>query len=368
MRRGVENILLAPPAEAVLYARSQLRGERLAAYDAIAAGLAAGQPRVRVDVDVDGRDLLDVALLVPADHPELYWAGRSVSVESAGRRRWVVWRDARLPARDESEKIERAVQTILRHVTCLPGEYERVRAVYQAISSHVSYDHEAVRTGDAPGPRPEAYTLVGALLKQRAVCQGSASAVQYLLQRCGIMAYRLGGVAKAASGTGNHAWVLVRVGGSFYHMDPTWGAVAARPGKRVRLVDADYDYFLLNDAEVAPTHRAVSRVPLPACTDTRDNWYRREGYVLERWDEATLRTMLARQLAAARRSPAVRAADEQTFRELRAWVADPARVGSVLAAAAVEVGVRVPRGSYSFYTNEHLRTVHLVLEPEVCGA
>lgn len=350
--------LLPAPPQHTLVGRSLIDGVRREAYDRIVERLQAGDPHVHVPVGLGARTAFDVVGLVSQDHPELYWAGRRSSFAGAGAFCWVDFPDAVLPAPGQTEALEQAVDAILARIPATAGDYQKARAVYQVMATTLTYDDE-VAQGRAQ--REEAYSMVGMLLHRRAVCMGCVAATQYLLQRCGVTALHVGGVARDGRGSDNHAWLMVRVDGRFYHMDPTWGSscCAGRPGARRRLVDVAYDYFLLSDAQIATSHTVESAVALPACTDDRGGWYCREGYLVERWDEKAIGAMAARQLGAGRRVVSLQAADAGLYGRLQDLARAPARMGRLLRA----VGYRGWGASgYRLTCNERQRTVHMRLE------
>lgn len=111
------------------------------------------------------------------------------------------------------------------------------------------YDEENYLNNSIP---EKSYNAYGALVDGQAVCNGYAIAYSYLLQQSGIESYVL------ASDVMNHAWNLIRLDGSWYHVDVTWDDPVFTSGKTFfSQYNADYadegfmyhKYFLCSDDE-----------------------------------------------------------------------------------------------------------------------
>lgn len=97
------------------------------------------------------------------------------------------------------------------------------------------------------------------LVNSSAVCEGYTLAYMDLLQRAGIECIYVGSEAM------NHCWNLVKIDGSWYHVDLTWDDPTPNIAGYV-----SHEYFLLTDAEIAagdePHHGWQTDI---TCTDTR---------------------------------------------------------------------------------------------------
>ncbi len=96
------------------------------------------------------------------------------------------------------------------------GTYHKIKAVYDYICQHTSYDYDNLNDQDYKLK----YTAYAALVDGKAVCQGYA----LLFYR---MALELGIDNRIVSGTGNqepHGWNIVEINGLYYNADTTWDA------------------------------------------------------------------------------------------------------------------------------------------------
>ncbi|GHU50984.1 hypothetical protein AGMMS49975_03160 [Clostridia bacterium] len=135
--------------------------------------------------------------------------------------------------REEYEKSQAvfndAVDTALEAVTDDMSDFEKALALHDYIVLNTSYDHTLKKS-----------TSYNALVEHEAVCQGYAEAYVYLLNKVGIKSLI------ATSASMNHAWVLVKLGDFYYHVDPTWDDPSML-GKTDMLGHVSHEYFLLSD-------------------------------------------------------------------------------------------------------------------------
>lgn len=93
------------------------------------------------------------------------------------------------------------------------AEEEAALALHDYLAAHVRYAYDDYLEGTVC---PSAYTVYGALVEGKAVCQGYALAYEYLLDQYGITS----GIA--SSDGADHAWNIVKIREHWYHVDATW--------------------------------------------------------------------------------------------------------------------------------------------------
>ena len=156
----------------------------------------------------------------------------------------------------ETAELEAAVAKALECV--LPGmdQLQTALVLHDYLASHVSYDHENYINGTVPDV---SYVAYGPLVLGVGVCEGYDRAYRLLLGRCGIE------TCAASSNAMGHAWTLVRLNGSWYHVDVTWDdPVPDSPGRSA------HDYFLLSDSGIGDgNHNHYQWQTVDECTDTR---------------------------------------------------------------------------------------------------
>ena len=104
--------------------------------------------------------------------------------------------------------------------------YDRIRRIYNYLTSTVTYDHARLNNGDPP----IIHSAYCALIEHTCVCQGYAVAFYRLALEAGVDTRYVNSVAL------NHAWNIVRMDGYYYYVDATWDA---------REVRDNYVYYLM---------------------------------------------------------------------------------------------------------------------------
>lgn len=363
LRTKVGGGIVLPPDARIHYAYSTLSGKQRSWYEIVCAALAAGKPSATLHGISCGEDAFETVRLVEADHPEVHWLGHELRISRMlGRAEVGLARCSDVRAGDDAALLE-AAEAFRRSLPAGADEYTVAKAAFTQVAARVRYDFAARAlnvAGGRPSKRP--YEATGALADGIAVCTGYAKAVQFLLQHCGMMAVLVSGEAYGSGerdGTrGRHAWLIVRIDGNFYQMDPTWSSLAG--GKTDRAGWVSYDYFALTDAEMAPTHLAESLFSLPRCDATAAEYHRREGYCLRAWDATRYTDMVCRQLAAGARAASVKAANEPAYRKMLEALLSGGVLPAVLARAEAVTGCSYPRDRACFTTDEHLRVLTLL--------
>lgn len=123
-------------------------------------------------------------------------------------------------------------------------------------------------------------------------CNGYAKAMQYLCDKSGIVSMVVTGESMEGA---SHAWNVVDVDGQWYNLDCTWDDPLMDPAnyKNIR-----YNFFLVPDKwihEVTHTHinqhklssgKYITYFTPPACTETAQNYFIKNGYVYNDFDSA----------------------------------------------------------------------------------
>ena len=145
--------------------------------------------------------------------------------------------------------------------------YEKVRIIHDLLAKNVIY------SGDSPLMD---HSIVGPLMKKRAVCDGFSRAFKYLLDQIHIPCMIVTGKSiNAISGSWeDHAWNLVNMNGKWTHVDVTYDTTV-RVGDVLR-----YDYFGLPDSWIMVDHKP-SRTDMPEATSEEFEFYKRNGLYVE---------------------------------------------------------------------------------------
>lgn len=132
----------------------------------------------------------------------------------------------------EENWVDRRIPQVLTSLSLTnKNTYEKIKAIYDYVTKHVTYDYAGLSRGEAG-----AHSAYRALAKGTAVCQGYSTLVYRLLRESGISCRFIYGYSQGQ----NHGWNIVRLGSYYYNLDATWDAG-----------QGSYQYFLksMNDFE-----------------------------------------------------------------------------------------------------------------------
>ena len=148
------------------------------------------------------------------------------------------------------------------------GAYERELYLHDALIRLAEYEDGGIN----------ANTAAGALVDRKGVCAGYALGMKLLCDISGIDSCVVRGTAENAGGSEAHAWIVVKIGGEWYHVDPTWDD----PINESDNDQLTHAYFNLPTEWIGEDH---SDFLLPSgilCDSTEANYYVREGLYCER--------------------------------------------------------------------------------------
>lgn len=110
------------------------------------------------------------------------------------------------------EQINKIVKEIIDEVNGY-SNYEKIRNVHNWIIDNVKYDANA----------EEPYSILGALIEGKAVCEGYARSFKYIMDNLQIPCVLVSGTGTNSQGeTESHAWNYVQLDGKWYAIDVTW--------------------------------------------------------------------------------------------------------------------------------------------------
>lgn len=310
---------------AYLYAYNCLTEPAQLWYNDMAVALGKMQETVRLsdaglEAGLDETCIDRIFQCVLNDHPELfyvsgytytkYYRGETVvAIEFSGT--YELNLDDALVRKQE---IEQAAQLILDGIDEAATEYDKVKYVYDTIVRSTDYDLQA----------PDNQNIYSVFVGHSSVCQGYAKAAQYLLNRLGVACTLVQGSVEEGQG---HAWNLVKVDGSFYYMDVTWGDASyqAQDGTAImeaQLPEINYDYLCITTNQLLYTHSTDNCVPLPECLDMAANYYVRQGAYFEGYDREQLQQLFQGTLGSGRTDVTVKCADADCFAEIQTALVD----------------------------------------------
>lgn len=265
------------------------------------SGLEAGLDESRID---------KIFQCVLVDHPELFFVegysytkysvgGEVTSIEFSG-----TYNVDRETAVKRSEEIAAQVQAILSGIDSAASEYDKVKYVYDTIIANTEYQADSA----------DNQNIYSVFIHNLSVCQGYAKATQYLLNKLGVECTLVLGEVEPGEG---HAWNLVKVDGSYYFVDTTWGDASYQTedgenGGR-DFATINYDYLNVTTRELLKTHTIGGEVPMPACVATDANYYVREGLLFTSYDRDRMSQLFQSRWDGGYGNVTVKCSDEECY-------------------------------------------------------
>ena len=185
------------------------------------------------------------------------------------------------PDRVEAQRLLRRVEQILEdNLKGALTDYQKELKLHDYLVNYCTYSHGSAENENE-------YRAYGALVEGQAVCNGYAEAMALLLSCAGVENQYVIGTARSSrsvaqekaaqddsGNTENHAWNIVRVNGTWYHLDTTWDD----PVGDQELVS--HAYFNLSDAMMSRDH-TWNKENYDICPDMSWNYFYREHRYFE---------------------------------------------------------------------------------------
>ena len=136
----------------------------------------------------------------------------------------------------------------------------KVKAAHDWMIRNVRYDYDSHLKGKIPGV---AHTSRGSLIRKLCVCDGYAYGFKLIMNSLHIPCKVVHGSAKNT----RHAWNMVKLGKSWYHVDVTWDDPII--GESNANVTPRYDYFLKSTDYMKSHSHNFQVKKYPKCTNKK---------------------------------------------------------------------------------------------------
>ena len=264
------------------YCYSLLDPQKQKIYQLLYQGFSQFKTRISIQTDLSPEEINDVAIAVYNDNPMFFYLNIS---SFAYYETMFGYEYVQTYTYNQSEiqtfkgHLQTGIQNFKRkyirpHMT----DYEKVKVIHDYLVHTVIYDTKAEQNAN-PKHLNEASSVVGALLKGKAVCWGIASAFKLLCDACEIQSLVVVGDACLETEEG-HAWNMAQIDGEFYHIDVTWDI------KIKGDISSCYDYFNLNDRLMQVDHKWNMGF-YPSCNAYEYNYYYRNRFYVGKLEELT---------------------------------------------------------------------------------
>lgn len=181
-------------------------------------------------------------------------------------------------------KLDNVINEFIKDIPKGLSEYEREKLAHDKLLTVCTYAENVNSSADDPN----AFTMYGALVDKKAVCEGYTKSMQYLLKLLGIKTITVNGYSKNEL----HQWCIVNIDDNWYHLDPTWDDRDDEGGEII------YTYFNVTDAYITVDHTLAKKysilteeqlcgtdknkndlfnMPLPQCKSETASYYKVSG-------------------------------------------------------------------------------------------
>lgn len=177
--------------------------------------------------------------LVEERDPYVYGhlSDRNIEFTYTARRATLNFNQSYLTTYEQERLVNGKVEAILQTIDATAmTDVEKLKFVNDYIVQHTAYSEATAAS---------AHSAYAILFEGKGVCQGYALLAYKLLTELGLEALYVTGEVY----TGGHAWNLVQLDGSWYHLDTTWNDPLPDRGNGV-----SYDYFLISDSQIGKDH------------------------------------------------------------------------------------------------------------------
>ncbi|MGE6257189.1 transglutaminase domain-containing protein [Heyndrickxia sporothermodurans] len=204
---------------------------------------------------------------VTEDHPEIFYIDYSKITLWTNGLLELGYTGSQKTINTQIKQLNKKVNAIIKGAKSKKKKVDKIKYLHDYIVNHTKYDYVHYMKGNVPANRYNAY---GVLIKGTGVCQGYADAMKLLLNKAKIPNYLVVGKAKSGHSWESHAWNLVKIGKSYYHVDTTWDDPITSNHKQVKR----YNYFLLSDKEMSKDHK-WDKAKYPNATSKAYSSYRK---------------------------------------------------------------------------------------------
>ncbi|XME03737.1 transglutaminase domain-containing protein [Lachnospiraceae bacterium C1.1] len=242
------------------------------------------------------------------DHPEIFYTdGYRATVTSMGETKVGLAVTGRYTMsaqkrKDYQERIDKAVDKILKDAPKDDTDYEKVKYCFEYIVSNTTYNVNAANNQN----------IISVFINGESVCQGYSLAMKYLLDRLGVQS----AVVYGSANDSNHSWNIVKIDGTWCYVDSTWGDSSYRNYMNTEIVDEiNYNYFGCNNEILRATHKIDSPLYLPNCTSLSAYYYVKEGLYFKSADLERLKAVFKLQTARNEDFFMIRADTDSVYKE-----------------------------------------------------
>lgn len=334
--------VIAPLASNYIYDR--LPDWQKEVYDKILAAAEAGENKVYFDTPVPLEKLVDIYHAVlweePAaqyfDSSAFHYSGNPVTMMQ------ITFRCSKAQSDQMNRAVEQRVEEIVSKITPDMSGFDIVKYFHDTIVKNCTYDLTTEYCD----------TAYGALVEGRALCQGYSYAFAELCDRAGIENTFVTGYAGE-----EHMWNMVKLGGSWYHIDLTWNDPQMSDGKAY----VTYDYFCVSDKDISGRTIHPGLVEYPKASSSAENFFVRNGLYATSYEQAKniIYNEFIKRASMGEDYVYIRLATPELYQETRKKLFDYQGIYSIQQQALMKSSQDFDAGKTAFLLNDEMNTIVL---------
>ena len=253
------------------YYFQQMNREEKQVYRAMYDGFTALSPEFPV-LRLERKELSEIFFRLRLDHPAIFYVS-SFTYRFFAQADYVhlipEYLFEKKKIKEHQKALEGRITRLLRPMQELTPE-EQEKSIHDFILENVTYDKLQ---------KQYSHEIIGPLQQGIGVCEGIAKTVKLFCDRLGIDCLIAVSEADPEHGVRyRHAWNLVKIGGSWLHLDATFDNSLKRYGTK------RYDYYNLEDRQLFRDHQPLIAL-VPACTKSDAFYYRVNRLSLTKTEE-----------------------------------------------------------------------------------
>ena len=228
---------------------------------------------------VSGEALYNIFFQLRLDHPEIFWATgfKYRYYENSGNLIFLpeyLFEKAKI--REHQKAMASRVEKLVRPAKSM-SELEKEKYVHDFICQNVRYDKLK---------KSYSHEIIGPLGQGVGVCEGIAKSVKVLLDALGVWnVIAICGNNPEKGIKYRHTWNIVKIGGTYYHLDATFD-------NSLGVEEIRYDYFNLDDKNIFRDHEPLI-APAPSCTDGGHFYYKEKKLSFTKVEDVYKRSLQA---------------------------------------------------------------------------
>ncbi len=246
------------------------------AYDTLYKGIIAFDEEITFSSDskVSVNDLYYVYQTMLNDQTDLFYINNTIQYYANTSTKNVVkvlieYTITKQEAEKKLKAADAAANSIIAEINDSMSEYDIVKLFHDKVI--IATDYSLTSTDGS--------NIYGTLVGKSALCQGYAKTFTYLCNKVGIQSLLVTGEAD----TEPHMWNMVKIDGSWYHIDLTWDdANRAQDAEFIR-----YDYLNVPDSVINRSRTTYSQdYSYPKASSLKANYFVVNGYTASSYKEA----------------------------------------------------------------------------------